>query len=334
VKILRIFLILLFLLLTGVSFWFYREFSGPVKEAQSERFVITLNTKEEEVVERLFAEGFLKNKTIFNLILGYKGWRGKIEPGAYYISKSMNTYELAGTFAFGPVQKWAVIPPGKRKEQVALILKNALNWPDDMAINFISASEEGYLFPDTYLINTDATPEEVFKKLKANFNEKFNAEIQAALLSQNIRNDTAIKIASLIERESGGDSDKAIIAGIILNRINEEMRLEIDATVQYALATENCLLSSKNPDSHPVFECDFWPKLPGGLVRKVDSPFNTYRIDALPPAPICSPSLASIKAVANPGETDAFYYLHSSDKQIHTAETYEEHKENIKEYLD
>ncbi|RJR24987.1 endolytic transglycosylase MltG [Candidatus Microgenomates bacterium] len=333
-KILKAFLLLVFALLAGFSFWFYREFSGPAKEAQNQRFVISLDTKEEEVIERLYSEGFLKNKTIFNLILDFKGWRGKIEPGAYYLSKAMNAYELAGTLAYGPVQKWVVIPPGKRKEQTALILKKALNWPDDMTINFITVAEEGYLFPDTYLINTDATPEEVFKKLKGNFNEKFSAEIQQGLLLKNIRNDTAIKIASLIERESGGDSDKPIIAGIILNRIKKEMRLEIDATVQYALATENCSLSSKNTESHPLFECDFWPKLPSGLVRKVDSPFNTYRIDALPPAPICSPGLASIKAVAFPAETEAFYYLHSQDRQIHTAETYEEHKENIKEYLD
>jgi UPF0755 protein len=333
-KIFRIFLVIVFLALIGLSFFVYKEFSGSVKDAENERFVVSLNTKEEDVIDRLYTEGFVKNKYIFNLILDHKGWRGKIEPGAYYLSKSMNAYELAGTFAYGPAQKWVVIPPGKRKEQVALIVMKALNWPEDMAINFITVSEEGYLFPDTYLINTDATPEEVFKKLKTNFNEKFGAEIQTALLAQNIRNDTAIKIASLIERESGGDSDKPIIAGIILNRINEEMRLEIDATVQYALATENCLLSSKNPDNHPVFECDFWPRLPSGVVRKIDSSYNTYQVDALPPAPICSPSLASIRAVAFPAETDAFYYLHSSDKQIHTAQTYEEHKENIKEYLE
>lgn len=333
-KILKAFLLILLILLGTFSFWFYREFSGPAKDSENERFVVTLGTKEEDIINRLYTEGFIKNVFIFNLILDYKGWRGKIEPGAYFISKNMNAYELAGTFAFGPAQKWVVIPPGKRKEQTALIIKRALSWPDDMVINFISVAEEGYLFPDTYLINTDAAPEEVFRRLKANFNEKFSAEIQVGLLEQNIRNDTAIKIASLIERESGGESDKSIIAGIILNRINEEMRLEIDATVQYALATENCLLTSKNPDNHPVFECDFWPRLPGGLVRTVDSPFNTYRIDALPPAPICSPGLSSIKAVANPAETEAFYYIHSSDKQIHTAETYEEHKENIKEYLD
>jgi len=78
---------------------------------------------------------------------------------------------------------------------------------------------------------------------------------------------------------------------------------------------------------------DFWPMLGSGVVRTIDSPYNTYLNDGLPPGPICSPGIASIKAVANSTETDALYYLHSSDKQIHIAKTYKEHLENIEKYL-
>jgi len=324
-----IFLTILFVSLVAFVLFLFSQFSGPGKSKEKERFIIKLETPEEKIIADLKEKGFLKNEIIFNLILSLKGWHKKIEPGAYLISKSMNAYELAGTLVYGPFQKWVLIPPGKRKEQVALILKNSLNWPDHMLNTFVQLAQEGYLYPDTYLINTDADPQQVILKLVDNFNEKFDAQLQKDLLAQNIRNDTAVKIASLIERESGSDEDKPIIAGIIWNRLNKKMKLEIDATVQYAIVSQK--LDQIGLQSLTDF--DFWPTLGPGLVRTVDSSYNTYRIKALPSGPICSPGLASIRAVAYPAETDALYYLHSPDKQIHTAKTYKEHQENIEKYL-
>jgi len=306
------------------------------KTGGEERFVIGLDASEEEVVNNLKEKGLLRNKKIFNLILTLKGWHGKIKAGGYRISKNMNAFKLAKTLVSGPYQKWVVIPPGKRKEQVALILRQALDWPVDLVRTFLMVADEGYLYPDTYLINIDSDPQQVMDKLKTNFNEKFDSpagELQSSLLAQNIRSDTAVKIAPLIERESGGDEDKPLIAGIIWNRLLEGMRLEIDATVQYAIVTNefNSLITN-----HQLLITDnfnFWPRLPPGLVRKVDSPYNTYLYEGLPPGPICSPSLESIKAVVYPAKTDAFYYLHSPDKKIHPARTFKEHEENIVKYL-
>ena len=317
----------LLVILIGVYFG-YSQFLGPGKNKEKERYIIKLDTTEKKIIADLEENGFLKNKTIFNLILNIKGWHGRIEPGAYMFSKSMNAYEIAGTLVYGPFQKWILIPPGKRKEQVALILQKSLGWSFSLARSFINIAEEGYLFPDTYLIGTDADPQQVVQKLLSNFNEKFDAELQSDLFKQNIRNDTAIKIASLIERETGGDEDKPIIAGIIWNRLNKKMKLEIDATVQFAIASSKLKVQSTKLE-----EFDFWPKVTGNDLRTTLSLYNTYKIKALPPGPICTPSLASIKAVVYPAETDALYYLHSSDKQIHTAKTYKEHQENIERYL-
>jgi UPF0755 protein len=304
----------------------FNLFRGPGKSPEKERFVIRLDSNEEQTVADLKEKGFLKSPWLFNLVLTLKNWHGQILPGGYLLSKSMNAYELAQALVAGPYQKWVLIPPGKRKEQTAVILQKALDWSDGIAQGFILAAEEGYLFPDTYLIDVDADPQEVVAKLRANFNEKFDAQLQKDLLAQNVRSNTALKIASLIERESGGEADKAVIAGIIWNRLNKGMKLEIDATVQYAITTENLKV---NPNLE-----DFWSFLPGGLVRKINSPYNTYLHIGLPPGPICSPSLSAIKATVYPAKTDALYYLHSSDKQIHTAKTYKEHLENIKKYLE
>jgi len=330
-KILKIvFFPLVFLL--GTFFWIFLQFSGPEKVGEKERYLIGLGTGQDQIIRDLKQKGFLKNEKIFELILSLKGQQGKIQPGAYQIAKSMNAYQLAGTLVYGPYQKWALIPPGKRKEQVGLILKRALDWPDPVAVSFINLAQEGYLYPDTYLINIDADPQEVILKLKGNFEEKFEATLQKELLEQNIRNDTALKIASLIERESGGDEDKAVIAGIIWNRLSKKMRLEIDATVQYALANQKCFPEGVIRISQ-LESCDFWPRVTGTDLRATQSAYNTYKNDGLPPEPICSPGLASIKAVVYPAETEAFYYLHSPDKKIHTAKTLKEHQENIEEYL-
>lgn len=324
-----------FLLIILVFSWvFYREFKGPEKSKEKERYIIKLDMSEEKIIDDLKEKGFLKNKTIFNLVLNIKGWRGKVAPGAYMLSKSMDTYKLAGTLIYGPFQKWVVIPPGKRKEQTALILQKVLGWSEGLVLTFVNAAEEGYLFPDTYLIETDADPQQIINKLKNNFNEKFSAQLQKDLLAQNIRNDTAIKIASLIERESGGSEDKALISGIIWNRLNKGMKLEIDATVQYAITSYRCNPSLPKAESCLLnAEFNFWPILGSGMVRTVDSLYNTYQVKALPSGPICSPGLDSIKAVIYPAETEALFYLHSSDKQIHTAKTYKEHLENIEKYL-
>ena len=328
-KFLKYLLLTLLALFVSLLFLFYSQFSGPQREKKEERFVIKVGTGEEQIVDDLKAEGFLKSKEIFGLVLTFKGWHKRIEPGAYKISKSMNAYGLAKTLISGPYQKWVTIPPGKRKEQVALILQKALGWPYSLARNFANVAEEGYLYPDTYLIDTDADPQQIVQKLLSNFNEKFDAGLQDELLKQNIRNDTALKIASLIERESGGSEDKPIIAAIIWNRLTKGMRLEIDAAVQYAIASETL----GEVGLQDLGDFNFWPQLGAGVVRGVDSSYNTYLNEGLPPGPICSPSLASIKAVAHPAETDALYYLHSPDKQIHTAKTFEEHQENIENFL-
>ena len=343
-KILKLLLVLIILISTASGVFIF-QFQAPQKTKIKERYVIKLDFVEEQVIDDLKEKGFIKNKAAFKLAFDFVCWQKKtcpqvfvspqqnaqsrIEPGAYMISKSMNAYKLAKTLISGPYQKWVVILPGKRKEQVALILLKILNWQYGMGRGFTNIAEEGYLYPDTYLINVDASPEQVWQKLFANFNEKFDAELQKDLLAQNIRNDTAIKIASLIERESGGDSDKPIIAGVIWNRLLKGMKLEVDATVQYAIALETL----NNVGLQGLNNFNFWPQLGPGMVRTINSPYNTYLNKGLPPGPICSPSLASIRAVAHPAQTDALYYLHSPDKQIHTVKTFEEHQENIKKYL-
>lgn len=318
--------ILALILVAGLGL-FYSQFMGPGGPKEKERFIVRLDASPSEIIDDLAAQKYFKNKTVFTWFLAYR--KKSISPGAYLISKNMNAYQLAQVLTSTPFQKWVVIPPGKRKEQVALILKRALGWSEKTMIDFINTAKEGWLYPDTYLINSDADAQQAFEKLFSTFNEKLDTDLQKTLLAQNIRLDTAVKFASLIEREAGGESDKAIISGIIWNRLDRGMKLEIDATVQYALTSQKLdALNFQIPE-----DFNFWSPPSGDDIHNTDSLFNTYQNKGLPPGPIASPSLSSIWAVAEPAQTEAFYYLHSADKQIHTATTYKEHLKNIQKYL-
>jgi UPF0755 protein len=280
------------------------------------RFVVPLEAKQDDVINQLKEQGFIRSPFFFRMFAGIQKYPGAIDPGAYELNHRMVLWQLADTLMFHPYQRWIVLVPGLRKEQVAERLNAKFYWQPDKLTDFMKNAKEGYLFPDTYLLNIDYTGKEFATRLMNNFNEHITPQMLTDLQSQNVRLDTAVKIASLIERESGSDEDKALIAGIIWNRLNTGMRLQLDAANQYVIGTTK----------------DWWP-----IVKhqdlSIDSPYNLYMYGGLPPTAIANPSLASIKAAIYSQETDCVYYLHDHNKQIHCAKTYAEHLKNIELYL-
>jgi UPF0755 protein len=307
------------ILLVGVAAGiYYFLFSGPGKEFEMERIVINLGTTEEELIPKLKEQGYIRSEWAFEFVLKNKGWEGKIEPGAYKVSKTMSVWTLAETLVRFRYQGWVVIPEALRKEEIAEILQEKLYWKDDAKEEFLNYSREGYLFPNTYLLYFSQSGEAgkaVAERMKNQFNEKVTELFQEAA-EKNIRNDTLIVLASLVQREAADEEEMPIIAGVIWNRWLNDIKFEIDATVQYALGGPG----------------DWWPKIKPEDY-KTDSPYNTYLHEGRPPTPICNPGLAAIDAVINSEDSEYLYYLHDSEGQIHLAETYEEHLENVENYL-
>jgi UPF0755 protein len=311
------YLLLFLLLILAIPILILLYFLTPTSlSSEKITFSIPLDTPQETIVNDLKNKSFIRSQGMFNFLTSLIRYPGSIEPGVYQLSKNMNLYQIADTILNHPYQKWIILVPGLRNEQIAERLGKKFNWDKDKIKEFSDNAREGYMFPDTYLLNVDYSGKEFAQRLISNFNEKFDAKMQKDLLSQDVRTDTMLKIASLIERESGGESDKMLISGIIWNRLNKKMKLQIDATIQYAMGTPS----------------DWWPHVKP-QDTKLDSPYNTYQIKALPPGPICNPSLSSIKAAIYPQETECLYYLHSHDKQIHCTVTYQEHLDNIQKYL-
>lgn len=134
--------------------------------------------------------------------------------------------------------------------------------------------------------------------------------------SEVINLDTAIRIASIIQREAAGAHDMNLISGIIWNRIFKGMSLDLDATLQYAKGSEK----------------NWWPQVTG-KDKYIESPYNTYQNKGLPPGAISNPSIDAINAAYNPKKTDCLFYLHDNNRKIHCSKTYEEHKKNVDRYL-
>jgi len=305
-------IILLIMIPLGI---YYFLFSGPERELEMERIVINLGTTEEELIPKLKEQGYIRSEWAFKFVLKRKGWEGKIDPGGYMVSKNMDAWILADTLVRFPYQKWVVIPEGLRATQIAEKLQKELDWSNLAKGEFLVEAHEGYLFPDTYLLNLDYTGIDVAKRMKSQFDEK-TVDLSKEATEKNIRNDTLIVLASLVQREAANEEEMSMIAGVIWNRWLKDMPFQIDATIQYELGGPG--------NWWPVITLDDY---------KIDSPYNTYIHKGRPPTPICNPGLAAIDAVINSEDSEYLYYLHDSEGQIHLAKTYEEHLGNIERYL-
>lgn len=214
------------------------------------------------------------------------------------------------------------IQEGLRKEQVADIVGKKMGWNETEKEKFMNSHlafgkdiSEGYFFPKSYMLPKDSSPEQVGKTMLDEY-KKETKNVPKTKKTKIINEETALTIASIIQRESGGKKDMRLISGIIWNRIFAGMKLQMDATLQYAKGDE---------------ENGWWPQVEPED-KYIESPYNTYMYNSLPPTPIANPGLAAIEAAYNPQTTSCLFYLHDKRGIIHCAKTYTEHKKNIAKY--
>jgi UPF0755 protein len=177
-----------------------------------------------------------------------------------------------------------------------------------------TASLEGFLFPDTYQFKPDTPTAEIVDRFLAEFEVKFTAQMRADAGARGLTLPEVIALASIVEREGVHDDERPLIASVYLNRLAIGMKLDADPTTQYAIATR----------------ANWWPRLDSVDPNAIDHPYNTYVYSGLPPGPIASPGLASIRAVIYPAQTGYFFFRAKCDdsKYHNFAVTYEEHVAN------
>jgi len=266
----------------------------------------------------------IKSPFAFRLLVAQLGVGKSIQAGDFKLSADMSSKNIALELTHGAIDIWITLPEGLRIEEQANIIEAKLKFGGNAIYNFdkkeyIKLAEEGYMFPDTYLIPKDATAEFVASQLRQTFKDKVEDSIIAKSKTDLSTEDIVI-IASLLEREAKTAQEKPTIAGIINNRIDDGMPLQIDATVQYAKGYD----SSENT---------WWPQITVDDYKSVKSQYNTYLNQGLPPAPISNPGIDSIRAALEAEKTDYLYYLHDAEGKIHYGTTVEEHNQNIQNYL-
>lgn len=309
--------LILFVLLTGgvFGYWNYGNQSANFSDKSNKIFVIQKGASIREIGNSLRREGLIKDPVIFFIYIKLYGQDRKIQAGDYRLSPSMSLKKVVEELNHGTLDRWVTIPEGYRAEEVADVLKE--NIPSyEESWREILVQNEGYLFPDTYLIPRDADINTVVSIMRNNFNAKIE---EIGLTPTDPGLSKAVILASLIEREAITDEEKPLISGILTNRLEIGMALQVDATIQYAKGYDE----EKNKWWAPITTDDY---------KGIESTYNTYLTPGLPPTPIANPGIAAIKAALNPKDTPYLYYLHAKGK-IYPARTVQEHNANVKKYL-
>lgn len=323
-KKLVILIVLIIVIIAAGALW-WKNGVQPKNSADntSQIFVIRKGEGVREIGNSLKSKGLIKDPIVFFLLTKRLGFDKDLEAGDFRLSPSMSLYGIVQNLTHGTIDAWITIPEGIRALEIADILeKNIPNYKPDWRNALVA--NEGYLFPDTYLIPKDADINLVISLMRNNFDKKYETiDVKNSNLSKN----EIIKIASMVEREAKFPEDRPMVASVILNRLKIGMKLDIDATVQYAVANVQCSAPGQSN-----IKCEWWKKELTADDLNIVSAYNTYKNATLPPTPISNPGLFALKAVASPAQTNYLYYVSDKSGHLHFAQTIQQHNENIKKY--
>jgi UPF0755 protein len=329
----RAFLVLLALAViggTGVALTLYRRTTEPYKGyAAAEQFVIIEPGRGTRAIGRSLVEaGVIRNETIFRAALWRSGRARSLQAGEFRFDAPMTPIEVIEKIATGDVySRRLTFPEGLTIAEMARIYEQQGFGP---AASFIASARdpvpvrdldpdaqdlEGYLFPETYLMPRDASAARLVGMMVGRFRELFTQELQDTGRALGLSARQVVTLASLVEKETAVPDERPLVAAVYLNRLKIGMGMQADPTVIYALQRAG--------------------RYDGNLRRddlSFDSPYNTYRYAGLPPGPIASPGLASLKAAVAPANVDYLYFVSRNDGSHVFARTLDEHNANVRRF--
>lgn len=304
-----------------------------VKDNAMQQFYVSENTKLADLAKDLDKQGIINYGTVFKAYLAVKGDSADdVLAGEYQLNPSMDYGQIIDklTNSSSSDTLQITIPEGYSVAQVRqLLLDNHVCTADalDKVLNqypfkhdFLQDEKpveegwlEGYLFPDTYEIyKGNGSVVDTVNKMLNNFASRYGSEITDGANELGRSMHDIVTVASLVEREAQRDDERARIAGVIYNRLNNSSEfpyLQVDASVLYGLGRTSGKLTDED--------------------LKSDSPYNLYTAEGLPPGPICNPGYASLYAASHPESHDYYYYVAMPDGSHLFASSYEEHQRNI-----
>lgn len=302
--------ILLILLVPIVGLYIVNgDVSHPVAETQ---VVIPRGATFSDIATQLAQAGVINSAFAFRALGRFEKADQDVRAGAYRFPAHQSAQQILRALLSGGAQiaAWVTIPEGFTAAQIAQRMHDSgVGDAASMQSYFLKAKLEGYLFPSTYLVPMDAGPQQIADQLTSEFKKQVPSDAEARAKALHVSVAQAVTVASLVEREAKADSDRPLIAGVIYNRLMLKMPLQVDATIEYALPEHKTELSF------------------GDL--KIDSPYNTYMHQGLPPTPISNPGRASLVAAFHPARTEALYYVYCGNGHHVFAKTLSEHQANV-----
>ncbi len=305
-------------------------------QANPIRFYIAPGSSAFAIATALNDAALIRDPQLFIDFARVEGYDRRFEAGVYFLNQTQSIRQIAeiltdSSKSFIPFR---TLEGSRIEELVDLIDQNGLfgftgaeflelvaagsSHPQDFTVWTgipDGASLEGFMFPDTYQLPPDISPTALRDTLLRTFRERVGDTLHEAALAQDLTLYQAVTLASIIEREAVWRDEHARIASVYRNRLNIDMALEADPTVQYGIqgARES-----------------WWPQITRADYRNVISPYNTYLHQGLPPGPIASPGLSAIHAAVFPESTDYFYFRAACDgSHYHNfAVTFDEHLQN------
>jgi len=283
---------------------------------------IPLGTPAGRISRMLEEQGLIRSAFIFDIMLKITNRDSQLKAGEYLLNPAMNTMEVIQKLNEGTIVTHRImIPEGYELKQIAAVLareglvdperflmlaQNAeLVFGEQFPVELPIPSLEGYLFPDTYHFAKEQSEEAIIRQMVSRFVDVVISKVDLSLLDDKYTLHEVITLASIVEKEVIYDFERPLVAAVYLNRLKLNMRLQADPTVRYVM-TEN---------RSRVLYSDL----------EIDSPYNTYRYDGLPPGPIASPGLKSIMAVLEPADVDYLYFVAKNDGTHVFSRTFEEH---------
>lgn len=323
-------IILLLLMILGVGVW-WSWATGPYsKQDTIEMIAITPGMTANQVGTELERRHLIRSARAFSILAGQLHADSKLYAGEYFLSAHMSPQEILKELLEGPevAAIRVTIPEGYTTDQIVnlfvqkgigtkeeydkVIATDAFPYPFLQGIPEDKHRLDGFLFPDTYFMDKKATPHAVIDLLLQRFQKEVTPDAESQLKEMKLSLRNWVNLASLVEKEALKQTDRPIIAGVFMNRLESNMPLQSCASIQYILGTPKPKLYDKD--------------------LQIQSPYNTYLHTGLPPGPIASPGHASLEAVLHPTKTDYLYFVAKPDGYHAFAKTFNEHLENQKKY--
>ncbi|MCF8303922.1 MAG: endolytic transglycosylase MltG [Bacteroidales bacterium] len=299
-----------------------------VKEGEKTYVYIPTNANFEEVKDVFYERGLIIHRKNFEWLAKKKNYPSNIYPGRYEIKDDMSNNELINLLRSGKQEPVELIFNNIRtrqelaqlvSEQIEADSAEIVELLNDSAFvrqfNLTPETSKIMFIPNTYEFYWNTSAKEFIKRMYREYNKFWNEERMEKLKKLDMTRNEVVTLASIVEKETNKNDEKDRIAGVYLNRLQKGWRLQADPTLVYAAR-------------------DFSIKRVLNEHKEIDSPYNTYKYTGLPPAPICIPSISSIKAVLNYEDHDYMYFSAKADMSgYHNfAKNIYQHNRNAKEY--